>query len=411
MVARLARFLGLPARLAAAVHLQRRQCGGSAGQMLLALLYAACAGGGHLHAVDALEADHVARRACWRQAVPDSRRLGAYLQRLHQAAREGLRQGARLVSRRLTSLGAQACGPRWGHVPVCGDGPGSRWRTSCASTPRTAATASSSLGEPRCAGVRRVAAREWREDAGKPLDAAGQQRASTGAYQPARWPEEQVYVVIRPAGDGEQRWLGPIRTVIPVSCDRLPLTELVRRHRGQPGQEHACQGPSPDLGLQPPPCRSPAAQQSFYLDTQIAPLRRRLQNQARRHGLRPLIRYCVGSVGRLTCSARRLTLLCSRGNLRWDGLLHAASRTRAGSARPEPRRAQRNGTDAEPAGVPFRPEPGAQWLWCGCSPAQCACGGAQVARRRDEGPAPDSQGFPLKPCAPATPISENDPEI
>ncbi len=30
-------------------------------QMLLALIYAACAGGGHLHAVDALGADDVAR--------------------------------------------------------------------------------------------------------------------------------------------------------------------------------------------------------------------------------------------------------------------------------------------------------------------------------------------------------------
>ncbi len=46
MVARLARFLGLPEKLAASVRLQRRRRGGSAGQRLLALLYAACAGGG-----------------------------------------------------------------------------------------------------------------------------------------------------------------------------------------------------------------------------------------------------------------------------------------------------------------------------------------------------------------------------
>ncbi len=44
VVARLARFLGLPEMLAASVRLQR---GGSAGQLLLALLYAACAGTGH----------------------------------------------------------------------------------------------------------------------------------------------------------------------------------------------------------------------------------------------------------------------------------------------------------------------------------------------------------------------------
>ncbi len=51
-----AQFLELPEKLAAAVRLQRRRRGGSAGQRLLALIYAACAGGGHLHAVDALEA-------------------------------------------------------------------------------------------------------------------------------------------------------------------------------------------------------------------------------------------------------------------------------------------------------------------------------------------------------------------
>ncbi len=45
VVARLARLLGLPEKLAVSVRLQRRRRGGSAG-LLLALLYAACAGGG-----------------------------------------------------------------------------------------------------------------------------------------------------------------------------------------------------------------------------------------------------------------------------------------------------------------------------------------------------------------------------
>ncbi len=117
---RLARFL----EPAVAARLQRRQRGGSDGQMLLALLCAACAGGEHLHAVDALGADPVARRACGLRTVPHSRRLGADLQRMHQAALEGWRRGARLVSRRLVPLGAQACGQRWGSVPVRGDGPG-----------------------------------------------------------------------------------------------------------------------------------------------------------------------------------------------------------------------------------------------------------------------------------------------
>ncbi len=121
MVARLARFLGLPEKLAASV---RRGRGGSAGQRLLALLYAACAGGGHLHAGDALGADDVARQTCGLRAGPASRRLGEHLQRMHEAALEGLRECARLVSRRLGPLGAPACGQRWGSVPVFGDGTG-----------------------------------------------------------------------------------------------------------------------------------------------------------------------------------------------------------------------------------------------------------------------------------------------
>ncbi len=75
VVARLARFLGLPELLAAAVHLQRRRRGGSDGRRLLALIYSACTGGGHLHAVDALGADDVARHACGLRAAPASRRL------------------------------------------------------------------------------------------------------------------------------------------------------------------------------------------------------------------------------------------------------------------------------------------------------------------------------------------------
>ncbi len=60
--------------------------------MLLALIYAACAGGGHLRTVAALRADPVARQACGLQAVPHSQRLGEHLQRMHQAALEGLRR-------------------------------------------------------------------------------------------------------------------------------------------------------------------------------------------------------------------------------------------------------------------------------------------------------------------------------
>ncbi len=82
--------------------------------------------------------------------------------------------------------------------------------------------------------------------------------------------------VLRRDGDGEQRLLVPVCTVILVSRDRLPLAELGRRHRSQQGQEHVFQGPLTDLGWHHPPCLSHAAHQGFYLGGQIAQLRRRL---------------------------------------------------------------------------------------------------------------------------------------
>ncbi len=169
-----------------------------------------------------------------------------------------------------------------------------------------------------------MAARGLRESAGEPLDAADQDRALAGAYRPARWPGEPVRGVIRRDGDGEQRLLEPVCTVIPVSRDRLPLAELVRRHRDKQGQENAFKGPLTDLDLQHPPCRSHAAQQGFSLGGQIAQLLLwLLPDAARQPGLRPLIRYCGGSVG-------WLRLLCNRSNLRWDWLLPAASRREPG---------------------------------------------------------------------------------
>ncbi len=312
----------------------------------------------------------------------DSRRLGADLQRMHAAALEGLRECARLVSRRLVPLGAQACGQRWRSVPVFVDGPGIKvedklfehaergyngekqswlhsvfvgaawvsarlnaggtdvkgdWRKqldrdvapcltgrqpvrlraasaySCKdlvnSCRRRGWDDSGSGTDPRQKApiLRLAAARGLREDEGEPLDATGKERALAMAYRPVRGPEEQVCGVLRRNGDGEQRL--PVCTVILVSRDRLPLVELARRHRGQQGQENAFQGPLPDLGLHHPPCRAPAAQQGFSLGTRIAQLLLQdqvLPSEARQHGLRPLIQYCVGSVGRLTRSGRRL---------------------------------------------------------------------------------------------------------
>ncbi len=82
---------------------------------------------------------------------------------------------------------------------------------------------------------------------GSPWTQQARNGALAGAYRPARGPEEPVYVVIRRDWDGEQRLLAPASTVILVSQDRLPLAELVRRHRGQQGHERAFQRPLTDL--------------------------------------------------------------------------------------------------------------------------------------------------------------------
>ncbi len=108
--------------------------------------------------------------------------------------------------------------------------------------------------------LRQAAALELPEDAGEPLNAEGRERALAGAPQPPPRPEAQVDGVIRRDRNGEQRLPGPVYTGIPVSQDRLPLAELVRRHRGRQGQEHAFQEPLPDLGLPHLPCRSHAGE-------------------------------------------------------------------------------------------------------------------------------------------------------
>ncbi len=230
---------------------------------------------------------------------------------MHEAALEGLRECARLVSRRLVPLVAQAREQRWGYVPVCGDGTGievegklcgnaergyhgeqqswlpsvcvgvagvsarlnaggtdvqgdwreqldqdaAPWLTgrqpvglraastySCKdlvnSCRRRGWDDSGSVTDPRQKApiLRLAAARGLREDEGEPLDAAGKERALAVAYRPARGPEEPVCGVLRRDGDGEQRWLGPVYMLIPVSRDRLPPAEWVRRHRGSRGR-------------------------------------------------------------------------------------------------------------------------------------------------------------------------------
>ena len=148
-------------------------------------------------------------------------------------------------------------------------------------------------------------------------------------HRPSGW-KTQHYVVVRQLYDGPQQRLTPAYTVILVSRDDLPVDELVRRHRGKQGQENAFKGPLIEMDLHHPPCRRFAANQAFYACGQIAQLLlmamqyQWLPEPARKHGLRPLIRYLMRSVARLVKTGRRYRLDFAKNNFRLDWLLCAA---------------------------------------------------------------------------------------
>ena len=94
----------------------------------------------------------------------------------------------------------------------------------------------------------------------------------------------------------------------------------------------AQKGPLTDLELHRPPCKKFHANQAFYACGQIAQiLLRALQYKAlpkteRKHGIRPLIRKIVRSVGRLTCSGRKWTLHFVKTTVALEWLWQASKR-------------------------------------------------------------------------------------
>ena len=91
-------------------------------------------------------------------------------------------------------------------------------------------------------------------------------------------------------------------------------------------QENAFKGPL-ELALHHPPCKSYNANRAFYWCGQLAQLLLQqcqvLLAKARVHGLGPLIRDYVHSVGLLRKKGRRWTLLFGRCNHRLDWLLRS----------------------------------------------------------------------------------------
>ena len=177
--------------------------------------------------------------------------------------------------------------------------------------------------------ARRLQACEFSDQDWVPLDEDGEQEAQLLIYRPSGWCREQAYVVIRHhRSANSQRRLMPNLSMILVSRHDLSLAEMVQRHRAEQGQENAFKGPLTALNLHHSPCQSYAANQAYYLCGQLAQLLRLvpyqlLPDQARKHGLGPLIRGLVRTVARLTQSGRRTRVRYSRSNYRSDWLAHA----------------------------------------------------------------------------------------
>jgi hypothetical protein len=158
------------------------------------------------------------------------------------------------------------------------------------------------------------------------------EEAALVRHRPDGWDSEESYVVVRSHFDGDQRRLTPRYIFILVSRTDLPLGELVRRHREKQGQENAQKGPLIDLDLHHPPCQKLDANRAFYTCGQLAQILliaaqyQLLPPEARRHGLRTLIRDLVRTAARLVRHGRRLVLKFAKGATRLDWLIQAADR-------------------------------------------------------------------------------------
>ena len=160
-------------------------------------------------------------------------------------------------------------------------------------------------------------------------DIGPREQATRVLHKASGW-EEHSYIVIRKFKENGQGELFPARAVIVVSRGDLPIAEMVKRHRGKQGQENAFKGPLRDLDLHHPPCRKLLANQAFYICGQLAQMLLRsvqydlLPREARRHGLRPLIRHFIRTVARLVRASGRWRLDFAKSNFRADWLCNAA---------------------------------------------------------------------------------------
>lgn len=172
--------------------------------------------------------------------------------------------------------------------------------------------------------------RDLQETDWEAINDDGTEHAVLLFHRPRGWKEEEAYVIVRSTYEGNQRLLYPRYTCILVSRVDLSLAELVKRHRGKQGQENALKGPLIHLDLHHPPCGSFNANRAFYTAGQIAQnllialQMNLLPREARRHGIRTIIRDLVRVPGKLVRHARKWKLLFAKSALRLHWLAHAA---------------------------------------------------------------------------------------
>jgi len=188
--------------------------------------------------------------------------------------------------------------------------------------------------------LREIVGAFWEED-WEPINDDGTEHAAFVYHRPEGWEDEHAYVVVRSQYNGRQRLLWPRYAYILVSDDELQLAEIVRRHRGKQGQENAFKGPLIHLDLHHPPCQSFNANRAFYTAGQIAQLLlvavqyQLLPKDARKHGIRTIIRDLVRTAGKLVRHARKWKLLFAKSALKLQWIAHAADRVEA-LAQPPP---------------------------------------------------------------------------
>ena len=123
--------------------------------------------------------------------------------------------------------------------------------------------------------------------------------------------------------------LFPTYTSIATSNDRVSRAAVVQRHRAKQGWENRFKGPLREMDLYHPPTASLVGNQLYYTcgllaqQLLVAMQYGMLPSAARTCGLRPLIRDVIGTVAKLSRSARRRQPAFAKSNPKMVWIVHA----------------------------------------------------------------------------------------